>query len=294
VEGFALASAHNSRAAKGSTDMGQQGRWQRVLACCLLAGMLASSAGCLSFCHPIDPACPELAEPCHLLPKCARDHVYIFFIHGMDPADFANLSGVCDYVQSLGFHKTYYGQLYHTHQFKNTLHEIHEQDCNARFVLVGFSFGANMVRNLALAAKDEGIKIDLLVYLGGNTLKNKADDQPDNVLRIVNILAQGCIWNGATMDRAENVQVIGRWHFGSPTHPFTLQVLAQDLAEIAASIPVPAAPDRQMPPWDETAPTPRKVGKPGPQAKDEWDFLKPAAHLGEQPASQSPKIASRR
>src|SRR5262249_4990025 len=158
-------------------------------------------------------------------------------IHGMDPADAANLSGVCQYVQDLGFQKTYYGQLYHTHQFKTALREIHQQDCEARFVLVGFSFGANMVRNMALAAKEEGMRIDLLVYLGGNTLKDVPRDQPDNVARVVNILAQGCIWNGATLQRAENVQVLGRWHFGSPSHPFTLQVLAQDLAEIASEVP---------------------------------------------------------
>jgi hypothetical protein len=267
--------------------MGRQGRWQRGLPICLLATALLASSGCLSFCHPISPACPELAEPCHMLPKCARDRVHIFFVHGMDPADFANLSGVCDYVQSLGFHKTYYGQLYHTHQLTAQLREIHQHDCEARFVLVGFSFGANMVRNIAQAAKDDGIKIDLLVYLGGNTLKNVPRDQPENVCRIVNILAQGCVWNGDTLDRAENVQVMGRWHFGSPSHPFTLQVLAQDLAEIAAQVPVPVTAEQQMPLWDETAPAPRKIQSRKPAPRDEWDFLKPASSLSEQPAGES-------
>jgi hypothetical protein len=220
-------------------------------------------------------------EPCRMMPKCARDHVHIFFIHGLDPVDCANLSGVCEYVQSLGFHKTYYGQLYHTHQFKGLVREIHQQDCDARFVLVGFSFGANMVRDIAQAAQEEGIKIDLLVYLGGNTLKNRPKDQPENVCRIVNILAQGCIWNGDTMDRAENVQVMGRWHFGSPSHPFTLQVLAQDLAEIASSVPVAVPVQPQMPTWDEPAPRPRKLESRKPAPRDEWDFLKPVSHLRE-------------
>jgi hypothetical protein len=224
-----------------------------------------------------------------MLPKCARDHVYVFFVHGMDPADCANLAGVRDYVQELGFHKTYYGQLYHTNQFKGLVREIRQQDCEARFVLVGFSFGANMVRNIAQAAKDEGIRIDLLVYLGGNTLKDEPRDQPENVVRMVNILAQGCIWNGDTMSRAENVQVLGRWHFGSPTHPFTLQVLAQDLAEIASEVPVPPPPKQQMPPWDETAPTPRRLETRKSAARDEWDFLKPVSHLSETPTSQPAK-----
>src|SRR5207302_11348898 len=166
-------------------------------------------------------------------------------------------------------------QLYHGHQFKALVRDIRQKDCDARFVLVGFSFGANVIRDIALAAQEVGIEIDLLVYLGGNTHKNRPKDQPENVKRIVNILAHGCIWNGDTMDRAENVQVIGRWHFGSPSHPFTLQVLAQDLAEIASSVPVPG-PSQQMPPWDETAPTPRKLESHKPTPHDEWDFLKPA------------------
>ena len=275
--------------------MGQQGRWRRGLGTLWLAAGLAATSGCLSFVHPIDPACPELAEPCRMLPKCARDHVHILFVHGMDPADCANLTGVRDYVQSLGFQKTYFGQLYHVWQFKKLVCEIYKQDHDARFVLVGFSFGANVVRDVALAAKEEGIQIDLLVYLGGNTLKNTPKDQPENVKRIVNILAQGCIWNGDTLDRAENVQVRGRWHFGSPSHPYTLQVLAQDLAEIASSVPIPVPDPPQMPPSDEPAPTPRKIESRKPASRDEWDFLKPVSRLDEQlPAAPPAKLASQR
>lgn len=271
-----------------------QGRWRRGLVICLVAAGLAGASGCLSCTHPIGPACPELAEPCRMLPKCARNHVHVFFIHGMDPADCANLSGVRDYVQSLGFQKTYYGQLYHGHQFKAVVRDIHQKDCDARFVLVGFSFGANMVRNIAQAAKEEGIKIDLLVYLGGNTLKNGPKDQPENVCRIVNILAQGCIWNGDTLDRAENVQVRGRWHFGSPSHPFTVQVLAQDLAEIASSVPIPIEHQQQRPPWDETVPKPRKLESRKPEKRDEWDFLKPVSRLGEQQLPEPAPVDSPR
>ena len=279
--------------------MAQQGCWRRWLGACSLAAGLLAASGCLCFVHPIDPACPELTEPCRMLPKCARDHVHVLFVHGMDPVDCANLSGVRDYVQALGFQKTYYGQLYHVWQFKKLVRDIHQHDCDSRFVLVGFSFGANMVRTVAQAAGEDGIPIDLLIYLGGNTMKNTPKDQPENVERIVNILAQGCIWNGDTLDQAENVQIKGRWHFGSPSHPFTLQVLAQDLAEIASSVLVPVPAQREMPAWDEPAPRPRKLESRKPAARDEWDFLKPVSHLGEQPYPEpapvnAPRTASRR
>src|SRR5438105_2017738 len=109
--------------------------------------------------HPVAAPQPELAAPCTTLPPCSRDHVYVFLIPGLDPLNFANLSGVRDYIQGLGFHKTYYGQLYHTAYFNKEMHRIREVDPDAHFVLIGFSFGANMVRDLALSAKKEGVPI---------------------------------------------------------------------------------------------------------------------------------------
>jgi hypothetical protein len=230
--------------------------------------------------HPIDPVKPELAETCLAHPRCSREHVYLFFVHGMDPFDYANLEGVRDYVQSLGFCKTYYGQLYHTSQFEQVIQRVHREDAEARFVLVGFSFGANMVRNIAQAVGQDDVWIDLIVYLGGNTLKDEPRDQPDNVGRIVNILAQGCIWNGDTMQRAENIQVKGVWHFGSPTHPYTLELLARELAVVASHVPVVQRPE--PPPWEETAPTPRPLSQRKAAApREEWNFLKPVSRLSD-------------
>ena len=133
----------------------------------LTALTLLGQAGCLSFCHPIEPVTSEKVAICKEIPQSCRSHVYVFFIHGMDPLDFANLSGVRDYVQSLGFIKTYYGQLYHTIYFTDEMREIHKRDPEARFALVGFSFGANMVRDVANAVRPDGVDIDLIVYLGG-------------------------------------------------------------------------------------------------------------------------------
>ncbi|HZT81346.1 MAG TPA: hypothetical protein VFA26_14045 [Gemmataceae bacterium] len=265
--------------------MTRQGRWRRLLARCVVAAGLAAGPGCMCMIHPIDRASPEVLEPCRAAPKGAREHVYVFFVHGMDPLDCANLTGVRDYVQSLGFTKTYYGQLFHTWHFEGEIKKVKEKDPDARIVLIGFSFGANMVCHLANAAKKDGIPIDLMVYLGGNTMKNEPHDQPENVHRMINILAQGCIWNGDTLERAENIQVTGVWHFGSPTHPYTLEVLARELAAVAASVPVPAPPPEPvLPAWPETAPPPRRSTseKPGTPRGD-WDFLRPVARFQSQP-----------
>ena len=202
------------------------------------------------------------------------------FIHGLDPLDFANLNGVRDYVQSLGYIKTYYGQLYHSGYFTDEMRLVHQRDPDARFALVGFSFGANKVRNIANAVRDDGINIDLLVYLGGNTLTNDAEDRPPNVTRIVNILATGCIWNGTELDNAANVHYDNAWHFGSPSHPRTLEILAHELTETAARVPQV----ERVYPLVQNGPTPRpEAVQPQREQRDEWDFLLPGGAIPETP-----------
>jgi hypothetical protein len=254
----------------------------------LLAAILATNSGCMCFLHPI--ACPpaELTRTCQEAPGCCRDHVYIFLVHGMDPLDWANLEGVRDYCHRLGFSKTYYGQLYHAPYFKKELCRIHREEPQAHFVLIGFSFGANMVRNIAQDAKQEGIPIDLLVYLGGNTLQNIPRDRPENVARIVNVLASGCIWNGAWFDDAVNVHETDVWHFGSPSHRQTLEILAQELGHIATSQPVVRPAEPAMPTVYRDEPTPRSVSVTCSQRRDEWDFLKPVSRLKSAPEDDKP------
>ena len=209
----------------------------------LLIASAFSSSGCMPFLHRAEPPSVERVVACKTAPAENRDRVHIFMIHGVDPFDWANMAGVRDYLHGLGFGKTYYGQMYHTARFEKELRRIHCEDPEARFVLIGFSFGANLVRMMANHAQEEGIPIDLLVYLGGNTLKNEPRDQPENVAKIINILAAGCIWNGAWMDRAENIHVTDVFHFGSPAHPVTLEVLAREMAIVARhGAPLDAAP----------------------------------------------------
>jgi hypothetical protein len=265
-------------------------RFPRVALTATALLLLLGQTGCLSYLNAVSPPTSEEIVSCKQIPKPCRSEVYIFFVHGMDPLDFANLSGVRDYVQSLGFIKTYYGQLYHTWYFEDEIRRLHKLDPEARFVLVGFSFGANMVRDMANDLRADNISIDLLVYLGGNTLTNDSKDRPENALHIVNILATGWIWNGAELDNAENINYGDAWHFGSPTHPKTLDLLAHDLTEIAARVPFvePAF----SPP--ETLPGPRSVTVPTAAERDDWDFLLPGETIPDLPAKPPPQKTSSR
>jgi len=252
----------------------------------LLALVTLGATGCLSFCHPIDPLPPEQAAECKAIPEPCLNHVHVFFIHGMDPLDLANLAGVVEYVQKLGFIKTHYGQMYHTWQFKKDLRRIAKEDPEARFAIVGFSFGANMARNLTNAVKGDGVLIDLLIYLGGNTLDNTPPNRPEHVLRIVNILAHGYVWNGANLDGAENLEYTDVGHFGSPTHNQTLIVLRQELAVVARRVPIIERVEPALPPTGPTphplnaTPIPAPTAVPTAAKPGEWNFLEPTASPG--------------
>jgi hypothetical protein len=268
--------------------MTQQRRWSRRLGAVALAALcLGTGQGCLSFVHSLDAPPPEQLVPASMLPAPCRNHVHIFLIHGMDPLDLANLNGLTEYIQALGYLKTHYGQLYHLWEFKKELRRVHKEDPKARFVLIGFSFGANMVRELANSVKDEGVIIDLLVYLGGNTLENTPPNQPDHVLHIVNILATGCIWNGAQMDRADNLHYDNVWHFGSPTHRKTREMLARELAVVASHVPYVEKPLPPLPPEFEEAPRPRRLRndtvRKTPELPPDWTFLNARSAYGESP-----------
>ena len=51
-------------------------------------------------------------------------------------------------------------------------------------MLIGFSWGANSVRHMANRLNDQGVQIDLLVYLVGDMVCDKAESRPSNVCRV--------------------------------------------------------------------------------------------------------------
>src|SRR5262245_33944291 len=131
--------------ATGKTTSGL--KWR--LAAGLLAAWALAATGCLGTLHPVH--CPQTPEcvACPGLPRCCSNHVHVFFITGLDPLDYANLNGLAAHCHRLGVCNTYSGQMYHGKSFRNTIVRIRQEDPDSRFVLVGFSLGANVVRWIA-------------------------------------------------------------------------------------------------------------------------------------------------
>jgi hypothetical protein len=235
----------------------------------LLAVLVISSTGCLGFLNPVAPEAVQYAHTCPPLPQECRNHVYIFFVTGMDPLDCANLNGVRDFLNELGYLKTWNGQLYHVPHFIQEIRRIHQEDAEAHFVLIGFSFGANAIREMARSVGEDNIPIDLLVYCGANTFTDCPENRPANALRVLNFLATGCIWNGADLTGAVNECYADVWHFGSVTHLHTLNVLVDELVVVAGRVPVIS-----LLPAEDPGPHPARSVPLAEDTRDDWDFLK--------------------
>src|SRR5262249_25277864 len=245
------------------------------------------AAGCVGpYVHPVPPPEPELAEPCLALPRGCRDHVYVFLVNGFDPTHVANFDGVRDDLDKLGFHKVYFAAMFHAPCILSRTRRLHHDDPQARFVLVGYSLGANTVRTIAQHLRPDGIDIELLAYIGGDTIRNVPEDRPENCHRIVNVTAKGCVWmaggivwDGADLDDAENARLPDVGHYQAPPHVHTPQMLARSLLDVAASVPVVVPLEKAPATLEEEGPTPRRVQPEASGQRDEWDFLKPVATL---------------
>jgi hypothetical protein len=195
----------------------------------LVFGLTAPSAGCLGFLHtikaPEKTACQDIPAPC-------REHIHVFLIDGLDPFGLANLRGVRDYVNALGFQNTHYGQFFEAETFRKDIRRIHQEDEAAHFVVIGFSLGARRARGMVESLQDDGVRVDLLVYLDGKGLMYLSPDAPGNVDRVLSASGPGVLWTAPQLPGAENVVLNDVWHFGVPSHSRTLEALSRELATV--------------------------------------------------------------
>src|SRR5579859_4820705 len=84
------------------------GLWARVLHG-LLGASIFALAGCASFMHPLPPR-TALEQP-QIDAAVCRDHVHVFVINGLDPANVSNLTGMCRWLREDGYPHVYLRQL---------------------------------------------------------------------------------------------------------------------------------------------------------------------------------------
>lgn len=232
--------------------------------------------GCLSVLNPVPDPLAEARQACDSLPITSRHQVYVVLVNGADPLCCGNLQGVREYLGTLGFVKSYHAQLYHEACLIKELRDVQAEHPDARFAVVGFEYGALPARNLARRAAEEGLPIDLLVYLQPKGLKPDAGFTTSAIRRLITIHAGSGDLLQANLQMGETVNVPCISRYGVPTHPDTLAVLATELTHLAASIPVIAPVVEPFPSvLDDPAPTPRPIIIQPTSKTDDWDFLKP-------------------
>jgi len=161
-------------------------------------------------------------------------HVYIYFIHGLDPCDYANLRGVEQYCHELGFANTVYVTLHQGADVVSHVECTKAHDCKARIVIYGYSAGAAVARRAVNTLHDrDGIDVDLLMYVSGITLIDCKSSRPEYVGKIVHILDGGKVIPGMQLNGAENYRFSDLWHFSTPMDPRTLAILKSELEQQA-------------------------------------------------------------
>ena len=162
--------------------------------------------------HPMQMA-PSLPYPWDFdrFGCCRKEQVHIFGVNGLNPLCSGNFNGLCRLFRQHGFVNTYFDQLYTCNSIPDRIRAIRWKNPDARIVLIGFSLGCNSVQSIANELDEQGIAIDLVIYLVGDLIRNTPFSQPDNTDRIVNVRARGLIllggdlfFNGADLDRAYN------------------------------------------------------------------------------------------
>ena len=199
---------------------------------------LTLAADDFSHVHPLSAPGPHIEKLGQSVPQEIKDHTYLFFINGLDPYYLANFRGQCQYMKTLGYSNAYCGQMNHTSLFRQMINQIRKDDAEARVVVIGYSIGANYARTLANLLKDDGVHVDLLVYLGGDTIKDGAQSRPDNVGRVLNINGHGMIllgydllFHGDDIKGAANHRLDAR-HFLLPTRPESMELLVSYVVEM--------------------------------------------------------------
>lgn len=202
---------------------------------------LVSEFGIGHLIHPVEPPeripCPPAVA--NGTAVCQPERVHVFAINGLNPLCLGNFNGMCGYLRERGFVNTHFGQPYTCFWFPDEIREVRARDPRAKIVLVGFSWGANIARSMAHRLGDEGITVDLLVYLVGDTIWNTDYSHPPNVRRIVNVRGRGLVLlgglcDGAELDGARNEYIDCR-HILAPSRPETIALMMEELLALACT-----------------------------------------------------------
>jgi hypothetical protein len=238
------------------------------LLACLCVGV-AVLPGCTTADRPVEPL-PTALD----LPACCRNHVWFFLLGDFHPCH--ELEKLRSQLIDAGYIKVYCGQVYHLWHFAAELKKVHQDDPEARFVIIGQGIAASAARDLASRAVDAGAPIDLFVYLD-----DVSDPGPIAAPQVIAI--HGPKDGNADVPKESEYVLADAGLKGVAGHSQTLTILLRYLEPVCACVPlVDHGPPCDLPP------------SPVSGIPDGWDFLRPDGNdigaIGEPPLMMAPGV----
>lgn len=236
-------------------------------------------AGCTVPCHKGYQKALEHGAECGLPPTC-RNRVHVFLMHGLTPSTCAGLEALRLRLGENGFAKVGSGELCHAGWVRGEVECIRRHDPDARFVLVGYDYGAATACSLARDLSAKGAGVDAVVLLN----PKGCPPEPCGVytLLVADPGYTGCVPHSA------RVVAPGAGHFTLPAHPTTVAAMTELLTSVAERHCEPEV--EEVPVWTYPhAPEARRASPTAPAVG--WDFLAergPPRRIGETAAAPAP------
>lgn len=254
-----------------------------------LLALLFSAAGCAVPCAKGYKCSLEHGPECDLPTPC-RNRVHAFMVHGLTPSTDCGLNALRMKLGENGFPMVGIGELCHFWWVKDEIECIRHNDPDARFVLLGYDYGAPVAVALARGLKEKNVPVDAVVLLD----PKGCGPDPSGVYTL--LIANG--GSTACAPHSARVVVPGATHFGLPAHSTTVAVITDLLRNIASQHYEPEV--EEVPVWSYPhAPEARRVSPAKPLGAD-WDFLAdrpgPTRAIGTQvvtqPVAKPPTVAT--
>jgi pimeloyl-ACP methyl ester carboxylesterase len=242
----------------------------------LVVAALSTGPGCMCLNSKSIVLPTECMNECAEVPCACRGQVYVFLMSGIDPFDSDRVGDFRTALIRAGFTRVYSGQGYHDTYFAAEMHRLALAEPDSRFVLVGFSSGAEFAASLAESVGQNNLPITLLASIDAPWWSTAPEQRPANVQQVMHIHGEPFLFAGR-ISAGMDVQIPESFPNNITAHPLTVEQLARTLASIAGTVPRPEQPP--PPTVVETTPTPRPTVRHLDGPRDAWDFLRPVASL---------------
>ncbi len=219
----------------------------------LFAAFTATGSGCVR-CRYTALAESQMPVERTAVSAPARSKVYLFLANGADLTEQGRITELQQKVICGGFPKVYHAQRFDRAWFRKELHRLHREDCNSRFIIIGYGTAADQVLELACCVSDEGIPLDCVGFIDPAGLN--ADLMYRAPFRTILFRSHHWVLSPRLVTN-EMVKVHNVGHYDIMPNPLTANAVIELMTESALRVPIDNRPIQCLPIRDDVRPIPR-------------------------------------